>query len=206
MPHVETTDGGMNLRSYAIRWPFFLVIQRASEPLSVLFHFRVIRFARAHARIRSSDDLCDRSDPPTARSDAPTCGCTREYDKSRRIWARSAHRVPFETGRTSRANVCSFSRTSRLPCVQSWSMIPQWQSPLVVNRCDVARQSRNEESAWWARSTWPRDVGHRLIVTSPILTRLVTLPIRSRRLTWRYREKGDARNNDDNNNDRWITL
>lgn len=37
----------------------FLVIQGASEPLSVLFHFRVIRLARARARahIRSADDL-----------------------------------------------------------------------------------------------------------------------------------------------------
>jgi len=118
---------------------FFLVIQRASEPLCF------ISLPFYSARIRSADDLWDRSDPPTARSDAPTCGCTREYDKSRRIWARNAHGVLFETGRTSRANVCSFSRTSRLPCIR-WSMILQWQSLLAVNRCDVVLQLRDEES------------------------------------------------------------
>lgn len=36
------------------------------------------------------DDLRDRSDLPTARSDASTCGCTRKYDKSQWIWARDA--------------------------------------------------------------------------------------------------------------------
>lgn len=59
---------------------------------------------------------------------------------------------PFETGRTSRANVCSFSRTSRLSCIR-WSMILQWQSLLAVNRCNVVLQLESEESIWWARST-----------------------------------------------------
>jgi len=115
---------------------FFLVIQQASEPLCF------ISLPCYSVRIRSADDLWDRSDPPTARSDAPTCGCTREYDKSRWIWARNAHGVPFETGRTSRANVCSFSRTSRLSCIR-WSMILQWQSLFAVNRCDVNCKMKN---------------------------------------------------------------
>jgi len=136
----------MNLRFPPITLLFFLVIQRASEPLCF------ISLPCYSARIRSVDDLWDRSDPPTVRSDAPTCGCTREYDKSRRIWARNAYRVPFETGRTSRANVCSFSRTSSLSCIR-WSMILQWQSLLAVNRCNVVLQLESEESIWWARST-----------------------------------------------------
>lgn len=139
----------MNLRSSPIRWPpFFLVIRRASEALCF------ISLPCYSARIRSANDLWDRSDPPTVRSDAPTCGCTCEYDKSWRIWARSAHTgVPFETGRTSTANVCSFSRTSRLSCIL-WSMILQWQSLLAANRCDVVLQLRNEESTWWAWLTY----------------------------------------------------
>lgn len=115
--------------------------------LSVLFHFRVIRRAYVQPMIYETG-LIHRLRGVTrlhAVAHANTIN-HGEYELGTR------HGVPFETGRTSRANVCSFSRTSRLSCIP-WSMILQWQSLLAVNRCDVVLQLRDEESIRWVRST-----------------------------------------------------
>lgn len=83
--HASTDENESSF--FSVSMALFLVIQGELVSLSVLFHFRVIRCAHTFGLY----DLWDRSDPPTAWSDAPTCGCTREYDKSWRIWARNAH-------------------------------------------------------------------------------------------------------------------
>lgn len=130
----------------------FLVIQRASEPLCF------ISLPCYSARIRSGNDLWDRSDPPTARSDAPTCGCTCEYDKSQRIWARSAHtgchskqaERPWQTFAVSLGRRVSLVYSDRWFCNDSRCLL--LTDATSCFNCEM--KNRSDEHDWQLYSYW----------------------------------------------------